>query len=77
MTENTENNIEKNISSYLPAWEIDRDTITHLVIPEGVTKIGSRAFDWCRNLTSLVIPESVTSLGVFAKGLLYTVQMVI
>ena len=45
MSENTENNIEKNISSYLPAWEIDRDTITHLVIPEGVTKIGSRAFD--------------------------------
>ena len=59
----SESNVEKNISPYLPAWELDRDTITHLVIPEGVTKIGCRAFDFCIKLTSLVIPKSVMSIG--------------
>ena len=34
-----------------------------VVIPEGVTKIGERAFLYCRNLTNIVIPESVTEIG--------------
>ncbi|MCR5164172.1 MAG: leucine-rich repeat domain-containing protein [Thermoguttaceae bacterium] len=36
---------------------------TEVVIPEGVTKIGNRAFCGCKSLISVVIPESVTEIG--------------
>lgn len=37
-----------------------------IVIPEGVTKIGSTVFEGCENITSVVIPEGVTEIGVSA-----------
>ena len=40
----------------------DTTEITDLVIPEGVTRINSHAFEYCRGLTSVVIPNSVTSI---------------
>ena len=36
------------------------------IIPEGVTSIGSSAFDGCSSLTAITIPESVTSIGNYA-----------
>ena len=42
----------------------DEDTeITDLVIPAGVTSIGSYAFYKCSGLTSVTIPAGVTSIG--------------
>ena len=42
----------------------DEDTeITNLVIPNNVTSIGERAFQYCSGLTSVTIPNSVTSIG--------------
>lgn len=35
-------------------------------IENGVTSIGDRAFEYCRNLTSIEIPNSVASIGDFA-----------
>jgi len=37
--------------------------LTNLVIPEGVTEIGSKAFRNCSNLTSITLPNSLTSIG--------------
>ena len=42
------------------------DEVTALTIPEGVTSIGSYAFDGCSGLTSVTIPSSVTSIGTYA-----------
>jgi len=39
------------------------DSLTSVVIGNGVTSIGDSAFFECRSLTSIVIPDSVTSIG--------------
>jgi hypothetical protein len=39
-----------------------------LVIPDGITSIGDRAFAWWYDLISITIPDSVTSIGEYAFG---------
>ena len=42
---------------------LNGEEIKDLIIPEGVTNIGSSAFSGCSGLTSVTIPEGVTSIG--------------
>ena len=42
------------------------DSLSSVIIPEGVTAIGKRAFNDCATLNSVVIPEGVTTIGVEA-----------
>lgn len=44
-------------------WESELDRITAVVIEEGVTDIGDRAFAWCSNLVSVTIPKSLCLSG--------------
>ena len=39
------------------------NSVTSVIIPNGVTSIGNGAFAGCKNLTSITIPSSVTSFG--------------
>ena len=45
----------------IPAF--NNSNIKKVVIQEGVTSIGERAFEGCTVLTSITIPKSVTSIG--------------
>jgi len=40
--------------------------LTSIILPIGISRIGSHAFFYCNNLTSIMIPTSVTSIGNFA-----------
>ena len=44
-------------------WDNLADSITAVVIEDGVTSIGNCAFTGCHNLTNISIPESVTKIG--------------
>ena len=44
-------------------WGDYWDKIKTIIISEGVTSIGERAFYSCTKLTSIIIPEGVTSIG--------------
>lgn len=44
-------------------WYSDRASITEIVIQEGVTSIGSWAFNNCTNVTNVSLPDSLTAIG--------------
>jgi hypothetical protein len=39
------------------------ESMTNIIIPEGVTSIGDKAFKGCKSLINIVIPKSVTRIG--------------
>ncbi len=52
-----------NIENGVLVEYIAEDGVTEVVIPEGVTEIGTCAFYECKDLTSVIFPESVTKIG--------------
>ncbi len=46
-----------------PGWYNHRSSIKSITISEGVTSIGSYAFDFLGDFTSITIPDSVTAIG--------------
>lgn len=50
-----------NDSTNVPPWR--GDALKQVVIEEGVTSIGARAFNHCPNLESISLPSTLTSIG--------------
>jgi len=48
------------------SWQKHRSLIKKVTIEDGVTSIGSYAFEYCKTLDKVSIPESVTSIGKLA-----------
>ena len=42
---------------------LEPSNIAKVIIPDGITTVGSHAFDGCNNLTSVIIPSTVTNFG--------------
>lgn len=54
-------------SWYLPApWSDKSQSITAVIIEDGITSIGNFAFDNCSNLSTVSISSSVSSIGEYA-----------
>ena len=47
-------------------WDMYKTSINEIILPNGLTTIGSYAFRGCSGITSINIPNSVTSIGSWA-----------
>jgi len=47
-------------------WHSHKDSITSVVIEDGITSIGGNSFNGCSKLTSVIIPHFVTYIGAYA-----------
>ena len=52
-----------NIYNYYAPWYSYREKILKVIITNGVTSIGDRAFFGCSSLTSITMPNSVTTIS--------------
>ena len=50
-------------TSFSKSLKVNGNTVSEVVIPEGVTKIGSAAFYKCQNIKNVHIPASLTTIG--------------
>lgn len=41
----------------------EENSVTEVTIPDGVTKIGEKAFEHCTGLEKIEVPEGVTEIG--------------
>ena len=55
---------------------VNGEKLIDLVIPDGVTSIGSSAFRGCTSLESIIIPDSVTSIGDVAFSCCQSLQSI-
>jgi hypothetical protein len=53
-------------SADLVPWKNYKESIKSVVVSSGVTSVGARAFDGCKNLETINIAETVTKIGIYA-----------
>ncbi len=58
--------MENYYDGFFAPWYEFREDIVKLILPEGLTSIGSFAFIGCKNLRSVRVPDAVKSIGLYA-----------
>lgn len=53
-------------SDNTPPWKDDAQNITKAVVSEGITSIGTKAFEQCRKLTEVQMPSTIKTIGTYA-----------
>ncbi len=55
--------------SSIGPWSLYRSSVTEVIVEEGVTSVGDRAFNGCTELERITLPEGLTTIGVrFLSG---------
>ena len=57
-------------------WKAYRDSVLSIVIGEGITEVGERAFYWCKNCTSVSLPDSLIAIREYGFNNLRSLQEV-
>ena len=57
-------------------WYQYKDSVKSIVISEGITTVGKRAFYWCVNCTSLTLPSTLTTIKEYAFNNLRALEYV-
>ncbi len=52
----------------LQPWDAFKDQIRRVILPDGLTSVGNRAFYECANLVAVTIPDTVKDIGAYAFG---------
>lgn len=61
--------------SYAP-WYDYRESVKSIVVSEGITEVGERAFYWCTNCTSVTLPSSLTAIREYGFNNLRALQYI-
>ena len=62
---------------YQPPWYTSQSKIKEIVISDGVTNIGDKAFQQCYAVESVTIPDSVISIGDYAFWLCESLESIV
>ena len=57
-------------------WYSERESISAVSLPQGLTSIGNYAFYDCSSLASIIIPNSITSIGDYAFWCCYSLTSI-
>jgi len=61
--------------SYAP-WYDYRESVKDIVVSEGITEVGERAFYWCTNCTSVSLPDSLVAIREYGFNNLRALQTI-
>ena len=57
-------------------WYPYRESVRGIVVTEGITEVGERAFYWCTNCTSVTLPESLIAIREYGFNNLRALQSI-
>ncbi|MBO5221165.1 MAG: leucine-rich repeat protein [Clostridia bacterium] len=57
-------------------WKAYRDSVTAIVVGEGITEVGERAFYWCKNCTQVTLPDSLVAIRQYGFNNLRSLQAI-